>query len=1004
MRRTFLDPSADPPRFVSVEVPLDASFTRRAGKWGKKGRQKRFRFDSHFEAIEGYLEFVGELLEGGHVELMPWLRYQKAGDHFEVRPPVTPALEVRQGGKRRVTSHDSLLEALQAFEELLTERIAQGYTFVTETPGEFFVPPEDVFEEHLVYESEDPEQLQKRYYQRLEEPHDEFGPEWWYKDGALWSYNLQLMTKRQGPSLELQGDGVLRAAWLSHEDKHHGAMVILGPDGTLENQIVYAGPAGKISFMSFEEEDGIILNTRAPGCDGEGPHGVWRKLGRDGELIYQREFDAGRKVGTWQELDEENRTLKVFGAPDTLTQITWERLDGTLEQHKEFDDQGRCVLLDFHDEQGQLTQRRWRRPEGGWDIERYHPNSAQPSEVGTLDEGELRHGEFTEYDVSGEVVETTYFEHGEEIVGASEEARHLLSIEAMEPIEALLACLEHVEYIPTPVPEEQFSKLYDTTSAASVNRSQTLEDHLARLHCIADEDLEQLRPEGAGDRGAWTHTSPGGSRLELRRRSGQLYEARVWRADDSLAAQASYGSSAPHVEVTLYHDDGITPHRWGGYEASHPWNDKAHLHCRRDGWWYDQDVQGHLRRAQYFSTASGNLIADHHYGDELYDVSDEHPKESFEELFGEARALAQKGPSRERFVELCRVIEAASTRDPERVTMELIPYLLEVLDEWPSRVRMAPWLWINRLILGALPVEALQLVSALSLTAAATGHYLSTPHYPLLLRWLETYPEDGPAPEGISLSFRDEVAEALQQTCEAEPHARYCPDGELDFDQTFHIDEWDLLLSSPLLREVRVLDLSWTPTRYDFWWDYQGILDGRGMTLAEVASNVPSRRLEVLDLWGQARETSSQLGRSLKDPHKILSSLRALNLGGGHPIGDAAARKLATRCTSLERLDLRPGEAGQLLDGYDFDEWEEGSGRDSIYGRIHEHWNVYSNDDIEKMRIRTRGWRALAKLPLERVTLGSVQADHVFGADVEVLSQYSSNQPRIAAWENHFEV
>ena len=109
---------------------------------------------------------------------------------------------------------------------------------------------------------------------------------------------------------------------------------------------------------------------------------------------------------------------------------------------------------------------------------------------------------------------------------------------------------------------------------------------------------------------------------------------------------------------------------------------------------------------------------------------------------------------------------------------------------------------------------------------------------------------------------------------------------------------------------------------------------------------------------------------------------------------------------ALEELAIRPGEAGQVLSGYDFDEWEPSEGRDSVYGRLHEHWGIYGNDDIATMRTTDAAWKALAKLPLRRVTLGTTHEDHRFADDVDVavLKCYEVQlRPLIAAWEAYFD-
>lgn len=1006
MKREFLNVESQ--QRISVLPPYDESFS--TIETDSDGRERHV-FADNIEAIAGYVTYVGGLLDDGYSELAPWVTMSRGEETIAVRPPTLPLLEVRADGDIQTVEHDTLLDAIYAYNEFAGQRLADGWAFVLPTEGES--EPSEEFERIVVHEPESPETIQKEYYQRKTEPHDEFGPEVWYKGGVPHIYDFQVQTEVAGPNIEIHGK-VLRGIQTFHDGLSHGPTIIFDAEnGAITSLSQYTGPDGKRLTLIFE--DGRLFVEAPDGSTADRENrGLWTKFADDGRLEtmfdppdHHRWFksydtqgsllsageydDDGEKIGTWFETDSENRITSVYGWPGVRESITWERLDGTLELRKEFDESERNTVITFHDEDGHLTERRIRLDDDGWECESFRAGSDDVSERATLDEDGRYHGVRTTYDATGEVVSQTKWVHGNEVIPGTDSD--------LAPIEALFARLHATS--------STWAGAHESVTAQTLPK--TLEDHLARLYCIAAEDLAQL----STDSGGWTHKDDDGSTLKLKRTSGSLVGATVLRADGTYAAEARYLRHAPgpyvpvHVHVTLYHDDGESVERAGAYRAHHLWDDPDHVHCTRDGWWFEHDVNGRLGRARNFTEGLRSGAADYQFGDDFYDLTDGQPKEAFADFFDEAQALAAEPSSRDGFLAICRVVEQAAVADRERVAKELVPYLQEAIADWPERIRMAPWLWINRLTAAVLPIEALGLVSALSLTASLTGHYLNNRQYPLLLAWLAAYPEDGPAPAGVSLSFRDDVADALRQACEAETDERYHPAGDLDFDETYHLisDDYEVLFGSPLMRNVRVLDASWEPSSRDFYWDYQGILDGRGLRVGDIVDSLPSERLEVLDLWGQAASCTDQVTRSTtlsKRAKERLAGVQELNLGGGHPIGDEAAKQLAAACQSLRALSLWPGQASAALQGYDFDDED-----DDVYRLMSDYWNIYGNDYIERLRLTKSGWKALSKMPLERVDLGAVHADHGLGDEVavELRTFYTLQEaPRIAAWETHFDV
>lgn len=963
MKRTFLN--TENGTFVSVDIPADdgtgpITVLTRSGRWGTKGRQKKHRADTPAAAFELYIACVTEPLASGGIELPPVLTYHHAerDETLRVRPPISRELSVwtRRHTVRRL---DSLAEALRAYNGLLHDKTRAGFTLVPPPWMHGMTPPGEAFEALDVPLKGKKKGFRKRAFRRIAEPRDEFGPEWWWHpNGNLQQVGFQWMGRIQGPLLTFFEDGTLRSIKTLHDDTQIGPNLLFRADGTIEELGIY-DIKGRGTFYAGLDGSRLTLFTET----GNAPD--------------------GKRIGVWDEWDHENHIRKVYGAPDGYKHIIYRRLDGTLEQEKRFDvSTGRSNHIAFYNEDGVLTQARERQEGDLWLCTLYHPDGSTPASRGPL-RNNRREGDWTTFDASGN----------------PEEREGEVVLPPQDPMGALFHTLEHCTYIPTPRPAKKYSEIYGDTNADEANLPKTLEDAIARLYCIAHHQPSALKPTPK-HRGAWKHTSQAGSRLELERTSGRVKGGALYRADGTRAADFVFSAkkpnpwTAPHLSITLYHPDGERIWRSGSYLAQFPYFAPETVHVRRDGWWFDTLPDGRLARAQCFSSGSYNLAADHHYGPDFYDHSDVADERSFTHHANAACKAAGGTPVRDAFKVLCQHLEQAFLHDSERCEGELIPALADAVEAWPSRLRAAPLLWINRLICGALPTSALHLTSALVLTPAMTEHHLSDRHYPALIFYLSHLPPDVPALEGLSISMDEPLCEALKAAIQAEPAERFHPES-LELDETFHRDPGDpahlkALLGSPLARNLRMLDASWVPTPHDFWWTYQGFLDGRGLTLGDVAEAIVSERLEILDLHGQARSPRDPLGRQTWSEKltKRLACLTHLDLGGGHPIGDTAVLQVMKRCPALRALSLRPGQAGDVLYGYDFAEWER-EDIDSVYALLHEHWNIYDNNDIESMRLTQRGLKALS-------TLEMLQLDRRLAEDAP--------EGRLAAWGQSFMV
>jgi len=144
-------------------------------------------------------------------------------------------------------------------------------------------------------------------------------------------------------------------------------------------------------------------------------------------------------------------------------------------------------------------------------------------------------------------------------------------------------------------------------------------------------------------------------------------------------------------------------------------------------------------------------------------------------------------------------------------------------------------------------------------------------------------------------------------------------------------------------------------------------LTGCGLRLLDVTSLAPTASLEVLNLHGQCFDSRWQLG----DPRAIArrgwaspqlpTKLRALNLGGGHPIGDGALRPLPLLCPDLHELSIVPGEAQRIF---------AGDNRNATFAA--DDWALAG--DIDNMLVTSAGIAALHELrSLERLDVMRVE-------------------------------
>lgn len=308
------------------------------------------------------------------------------------------------------------------------------------------------------------------------------------------------------------------------------------------------------------------------------------------------------------------------------------------------------------------------------------------------------------------------------------------------------------------------------------------------------------------------------------------------------------------------------------------------------------------------------------------------PAASREQIVQTLEGLACAPPHRGNWLLLCAWIEQLHRQHGDATTT--IDALRSRVCAWPSRIRMAPWLWINKLIDGALPLAALGLCSGLPLSAAIGDNAAQNPRRESLLQWLRALPSDAPALDALLLSWRKEAYVEMLHANVIEPDLR--AHATLHVERQHHWEEGILeaVLRSPLARSLTALDLSLAIPHEDFYESRSGGVDGNTAALSRVLSLLGAderiSRLSLLDLRGN-RLTYGDL--ALRDRY-ALPALQALSLGMSEPLGDRALKTLAASAPSLEWLDLVPDCTGWLLET-PFDALGEDE-----RSRIENHWSI----------------------------------------------------------------
>lgn len=367
---------------------------------------------------------------------------------------------------------------------------------------------------------------------------------------------------------------------------------------------------------------------------------------------------------------------------------------------------------------------------------------------------------------------------------------------------------------------------------------------------------------------------------------------------------------------------------------------------------------------------------------------------NYETAANAALALTKSPQSRNGFVLITRAIEMAAREDRIATVSELIPRLTKALETWDTKLRTAPVLWINRIIKGELPTEALHVCSAINVAAATADHYCNE-HYELFAGWIQEWKERQDAPRLMGLSFERSVLLSLSFEADDE---RFHPPTIWEAREATYFwdpDHLETLLKSPMFENLKVLDLSMGKSYYGPWQSVSSALDGRELSLHGIFTAAPT--VTHLDISHNCASW---------DPFPIgasSDSLQVLHMGGIFPLHDTSLERLSKACPNVEELSVHSSVALYL--------WDDAfSFEDSEYdARV---WEAWSTADLETRVLTATGVNALntlGKLKSLCINAGyETEYSHNFEQAIRLLNDnvdFAAEQPfgTPSMWLTHFE-
>ncbi|MBV1859091.1 MAG: leucine-rich repeat domain-containing protein [Nannocystaceae bacterium] len=335
-RRTFVN-AGDLNHTRFVDVPTGLRFVAGTGTRDAAALTTRsFEAQTHPEAAALYTDWVEQTLRRGFVELPPMLLLVHPDGTQRIRPPVVAELETERTGVRTRQPTKTIIDAIVAFNGFVKAQVESGCIL---THPQLFTPPGEDYKrfDELADDSQD---LARRFYCHRETPGVEYGLEERYEDGEVTLRMFQLETKLQGACLSLD-HGVVTGLRAYSNSRLRGYAFAFDATGSI-SQLNLHSESGRAHWVACFAGTTLTIETE-DGLNGD-----------------------ERRVGIWNEYDEENQVCKAYRSSGSIRSITFRRLDGTLEQRKEFDDEENASVLEFYSETGVLTQRQTNRAGETW--------------------------------------------------------------------------------------------------------------------------------------------------------------------------------------------------------------------------------------------------------------------------------------------------------------------------------------------------------------------------------------------------------------------------------------------------------------------------------------------------------------------------------------------------------------------------------------------------------------------------------------------------------------
>lgn len=376
---------------------------------------------------------------------------------------------------------------------------------------------------------------------------------------------------------------------------------------------------------------------------------------------------------------------------------------------------------------------------------------------------------------------------------------------------------------------------------------------------------------------------------------GKVFRRRCWlNRLGEMVLDKRYDAAGALVEVTEYDPAGTrttrTQHREGAPTSRETFHPNGALALREP---LDAEGKAHGTVERFLDTGVlvGTRVVEH--GEAAPEV----------DVWPDMRAALAGEPSTAAFHRGCRTFVGAYARDRARALAESLPALVEGTRDWPAEHRPAPAFWLNEIIEGRLPNEALRPIGALRILDIAVdardGYLCSAALFAERLgrfrAWLEALP---PEPT-FAVEVLDVSLAAWRSHADSLPNVDRYDTHDLSIDD-FDSDLVQQLLQSALALRLRALVVSrapWSdgdPGNHDRYVDAEARQQGPAIEsfdsgpvfLERLAASPCANTLETLIAQNsELREPRKEIrlpslrtldvGYAAKQPNALLASLAA---------------------------------------------------------------------------------------------------------------------------------